>query len=110
MAKREKANPGNPGRLLTNHYEQSAGIKSAPDTRRGAIESWKRQNARFYCSECATTREVVSVGNIVQTPNAAIYSATLDCNHTRQIVLNVRRPKPIEYTVPIIETGMEAAV
>jgi hypothetical protein len=94
MAKREKANPGNPGRLLTNHYEQSAGIKSAPDTRRGAIESWKRQGAKFYCSECATMREVIAVSDIVQTPNAAIYSAILDCDHSRQIVINVHRPKP----------------
>jgi hypothetical protein len=94
MSKREPKNLGNPGRLLTNSYEHSAGRKSAPDTRRGAVESWKRQNARFYCSECATTREVVSVGDIVQTHNAVIYSGILDCDHSRQIVINVHRPKP----------------
>lgn len=94
MSKRERANPGNPGRLLTNHYEQSAGIKHAPDSARGALANFS-DGKRFYCTACEALRTVTAVSNdIVQTPNAAIYSATLDCNHVRQIVFNVRRSTP----------------
>jgi hypothetical protein len=104
MPKREPANIGNPGRLLTNSFEQSAGIKRAPDSARGALANLSN-GKRFYCATCQALRVVTAIDNdIVQTPSAAIYSATLDCSHSRQIVINVRRPTPKPVGVPIEET------
>ena len=92
MSKREYVNPGNPGRYIGNSFEQSAGRKSAPDSAPGALANLS-DGKRFWCATCQELRTVAAVDNhIVQTPNAAIYDAALDCTHGRQIVINVRRP------------------
>jgi hypothetical protein len=80
---------------------QGSGIDSAPDSARGALANL-RAGKRFYCIQCKDLRKVQAVSNdILQLPSAVVYETTLDCNHTRQIVLNVKRKVTINYRVPI---------
>jgi hypothetical protein len=108
MPKRDRANIGNPGRLLTNSYEQSAGRKSAPDSRKGILATWERENFRTFCKNHSDALQtVIDVSNdIKQLPTCAIYDAQLSCGCRKSVVINIRRPVPKPMGEP---TGEELA-
>lgn len=106
MSKQEKSNPGNPGRLLTNTWEQSATLRSAPHTNAGALQTFHRMKARFFC----TTHGLQPVANVYDSKpldGAHVYAVTLECKCDRVAALNCNT-KPIEYKVPMA-TDLESA-
>ena len=46
-------------------------------------------------------REVTAVKDIKQLPQSAVYDVVLSCGDQRQIVINLRRPRPVQYAVPV---------
>jgi len=103
--KREPANRGNPGRYIGNNYEQTARLSRSPDTSRGALESWRRQRAKFYCpNHPETLQTVVDVAHIKRQPTAAHYDVTLECGCRRVVTINLK-PTPVAYVVPVMGTG-----
>lgn len=104
MRKREPANVGNPGRLLTNSYEQSAARRAAPDSKRGILATWEREQFKTFCpTHSDKLQTVADVSNdIKQLPTAAIYDAELSCGCRKTITVNLRRPKPVAYKVPLL--------
>jgi hypothetical protein len=111
MAKREKADPGKLPRYIGNDFEQSAGRKSAPDSKRGILATWARERFKTFCTNHPDALQtVVDVSNdIRQLPTCAMYDALLSCGCRKTITVNLRRPKPVEYDVPVLVEGMEAS-
>jgi len=114
MSKRESPNPGNPGRLLTNSYEQSAGLRSAPDSAKGFVDSAQRKGMRVLCPTCKTLQGIVKCDNkIIQGTSSATYFVHLACGcpEGRVLTVNVRRKhSSTEYRVPVLVDGQEAAI
>jgi hypothetical protein len=114
MSKRELVDPGRPPRLLTNSYEQSAGLRSAPDSAKGFVDSAQRKGMRVLCPTCKTLQGIVKCDNkIIQGTSSATYFVHLECGcpEGRVLTVNVKRKhSSTEYKVPVIETGLEGTL
>jgi hypothetical protein len=92
-------------RYIGNSYEQSAGRRSSPDSKRGILTAWQRERFRTYCPNHPDgLHEVVDVTGIKQQPSKAVYNVTLDCNCQRVVTIGLRRPVP-KYVVPVLSHG-----
>jgi len=73
---------------------EARGIRVACDSARGFTESCRRKGMKFLCPTCRTVQGVKRTSNtIIQGPKSATYECTLDCDHSRNVTLNVHRPK-----------------
>jgi predicted peptidase len=77
--------------------------KSAPDSKRGILATWERERFKTFCPNHPDALQTVAdVSNdIKQLPTSAIYDAALSCGCRKTITVNLTRPTPVAYSVPV---------